>query len=100
MPIIYHITTEGEWKKAQEKGFYESPSLSREGFIHCSQPEQVPGVLQRYFRDQQNLVQLEIDTGKLQSPFYYEWSPSVADTFPHIYGPVNIDAVTSVRQLN
>lgn len=99
MPLIYHVTTEGEWKKALEAGFYEAPSLKQEGFIHCSQPAQVAGVLERYFRDRHDLVKLEIDTGRLQSPFYYEWSSSVADTFPHIYGRVNIDAVTAVSKL-
>ncbi|WP_423055808.1 DUF952 domain-containing protein, partial [Bacillus atrophaeus] len=49
MPIIYHVTTAAEWKAALEKGVYESASLPKEGFIHCSQEEQVAGVLERYF---------------------------------------------------
>ena len=97
MPIIYHITTAEEWQSAQKKGAYASPSLQAEGFIHCSASDaQVAGVLQRYFSAKTNLVKLVIDTGKLKSHFIYEWSPSTADTFPHIYGPVNIDSVTDV----
>lgn len=95
MAIIYHVTTAAEWKSAQEKGRYESPSLAAEGFIHCSTDEQqVRGVLERYFKGRDNLVKLVIDTTKLTSPFIYEWSPSTADTFPHVYGPINLDAVT------
>ncbi len=30
MPVIYHVTTAGEWKAAGEKGFYEAPSLNSE----------------------------------------------------------------------
>jgi uncharacterized protein (DUF952 family) len=99
MPIIYHVTTEADWKQAQENGFYESPSLKNEGFIHCSQEEQVAGVLERYFADKTNLVKLVIDTDKLTSQFIYEWSPSTTDTFPHVYGPINLDAVIKVQAI-
>lgn len=99
MPTIYHITTQAEWETATRSGFYETPSLKEEGFIHCSQAEQIPGVLERYFKGKTNLVKLSIDTDKLTSRFIYEWSPSTADTFPHIYGPINTDAVIGVEQL-
>jgi uncharacterized protein (DUF952 family) len=93
MPIIYHVTTAAEWKAAQEKGFYEHPSLAAEGFIHCSQEHQVAGVLERYFAGKTDLVKLVIDTDKLTSKFVFDWSPSTADTFPHVYGAINTDAV-------
>ena len=99
MPIIYHVTTTSEWKEAKQKGFYETPSLKEEGFIHCSQPEQVPGVLERYFSGKTDLVKLVIDTDKLTSQYIYDWSPSIADTFPHVYGPINVDAVIEVVAL-
>lgn len=100
MPLIYHVTSAAEWNAAQEKGAYEAPSLNEEGFIHCSQANQVDGVLQRYYAGKTNLVKLVIDTDKLTSRFVFEWSPSTADTFPHIYGPVNLDAVVDVVELN
>ncbi len=99
MPIIYHVTTAADWKEAQQKGFYEHPSLNAEGFIHCSQDHQVAGVLERYFAGQTNLVKLVIDTDKLTTKFVFDWSPSTEDTFPHVYGPINVDAVTSVVAL-
>lgn len=97
MPIIYHITTSNAWEKAQQNGFYESASLKNEGFIHCCSAEQVIGVIQRYYQDVPDLVKLTIDTDLLSSPFYFDWSPSVADTFPHIYGAINLDAVKDVQ---
>jgi uncharacterized protein (DUF952 family) len=99
MPIVYHVTTKAEWNKAVQQGFYEAPSLTGEGFIHCSQEHQVAGVLERYFEGQTDLVKLVIDTDKLSSKFVFDWSPSMADTFPHIYGPINPDAVISVIPL-
>lgn len=99
MPIIYHVTTADEWISAYQKKSYEAASLKSEGFIHCSEEHQVAGVLERYFQEQTGLVKLVIDTDKLTSRYIQEWSPSVRDTFPHIYGPINIDAVVEVITL-
>jgi uncharacterized protein (DUF952 family) len=99
MPVIYHVTTAADWKAAQQKGFYEHLSLKDEGFIHCSQDHQVAGVLERYFAGKTDLVKLVIDTDKLTSKFVFDWSPSLADTFPHVYGPINSDAVVDVMPL-
>ena len=99
MARIFHITTANEWKQALDRGYYETSSLKDEGFIHCSQAEQIQGVLDRYFKGKENLLRLQIETDNLKSPFYYEWSPSIADTFPHIYGIINLDAVTDVAPI-
>jgi uncharacterized protein (DUF952 family) len=99
MLIIYHVTAKSEWKAALKKGFYEAASLATEGFIHCSEKHQVTGVLERYFKDKTNLIKLVIETGKLTSPYVQEWSPSAKDTFPHIYGPINLDAVVETVEL-
>jgi uncharacterized protein (DUF952 family) len=96
MPIIYHVTTASEWKAAQETGFYETASLKAEGFIHCSEQHQVAGVLERYFSGREHLIKLVIDPTKLTSRYVQEWSPSTHDTFPHIYGPINLEAVIDV----
>ncbi|WP_276484587.1 DUF952 domain-containing protein [Paraflavitalea pollutisoli] len=99
MAIIYHVTTQAEWATARSTGTYEAPSFKEEGFIHCSLATQVPSVLERYFKGKTDLVKLVIDTEKLTSQLVYEWSPSTADTFPHIYGTINTDAVTAVEPI-
>jgi len=99
MPVIYHLTGATEWETARRNGYYENPSLKAEGFIHCSQEHQVAAVLERYFAGKTDLVKLTIDTDKLTSKFVFDWSPSTHDTFPHIYGPINIDAVIGVTTL-
>jgi uncharacterized protein (DUF952 family) len=96
MPIIYHVTTAAEWNTAKERNYYESPSLKTEGFIHCSAQHQVEGVLEKYFQGKTGLIKLVIDTEKLTSNYVEEWSTSAMDTFPHVYGPINIDAVIDV----
>ena len=97
MAIIYHITTSREWNLAKQQGYYQTASLASEGFIHCCGEEQVSGVIERYFSNIPDLVKLVIDTNLLTSPFYFEWSPSVEDTFPHIYGAINLDAVKDTQ---
>jgi uncharacterized protein (DUF952 family) len=99
MPIIYHIATRSDWDHAKQTGFYEHPSLKEEGFIHCSEEQQVAGVLERYFQGKTDLVKLVIDTQKLKSRYVHEWSPSTLDTYPHVYGTINTDAVIDVISL-
>ena len=96
MAIIYHVTSEKEWKEAQSKGNYEAPSLATEGFIHCSEEGQVKGVLERYFKGREDLVKLVIDTNKLKHRLQYDTAPSMGEAFPHVYGPINLDAVIEV----
>jgi len=97
--IIYHITTKAEWAEANNIGFYEAPSLAVEGFIHCSDEQQVAGVLSRYFKDKGPLVKLTIDCSKLHTRFQYDFSPSINEAFPHIYGRLNLDAVIAEEEI-
>jgi uncharacterized protein (DUF952 family) len=99
MPFIYHITTKQDWNDAKEKGFYTAPSLKTEGFIHCSEEHQVKGVLERYYKGKSDLLKLVIDPQKLRSELKYELAPSINKNFPHIYGPVNLDAVVNTEEI-
>ncbi|HLK28209.1 MAG TPA: DUF952 domain-containing protein [Puia sp.] len=100
MSTIFHITTKAEWDAAQRKGFYDTLSLKNEGFIHCSEDRQISGVLNRYFQNKKDLVKLVVKTEKLKSPFFFDWSTSVEDTFPHVYGPINLEAVEEIVPVN
>jgi len=97
--MIYHVVTALNWQKAVQQGFYEADSLAVEGFIHTSKAAQVQGVLERYYKGQTDLLLLHIDESKLIAPLKYELAPSVNEEFPHIYGRVNIDAVTKVEKI-
>ena len=97
--MIYHVVTEANWQNTLKQGFYEAESLAKEGFIHTSKAEQVAGVLERYYQNQNNLLLLHIDETKLTAPLKYELAPSVNEEFPHIYGRLNLDAVVKVESL-
>jgi len=100
MPLIYHITSREAWEQAQVKGLYDTPSLKEEGFIHCSHENQLSGVMDRYYSGKTDLLKLVIDTDKLKSRMIYDWSCTLTETFPHIYGPVNLEAVVGVSEIH
>jgi uncharacterized protein (DUF952 family) len=97
--MIYHVTTKTNWQNAVLQGFYEAASLSAEGFIHTSKADQVAGVLDRYYKDQSDLLLLHIDETKLTAPLKYELAPSVNEDFPHIFGRLNLDAVVKIDNI-
>lgn len=107
--MIYHITTESEWKLAQENGQYSAPSLESEGFIHCSTAVQVVPVANAFYKDADNLILLCIDEDKLKAGLKWEApahieghnAPENSDTqlFPHIFGMINLDAIEKIMPL-
>ena len=94
--LIYHITSHKEWEQAQNTGVYKAPSLSAEGFIHCSTRAQAPGVGERYYRGLPGLGLLCIETARLKVELRYEDSHHNGEFFPHIYGPLAPEAVVKV----
>lgn len=96
MDDIFHIATKGAWHAAQDAGPYEVESLRTEGFIHCSTIEQVADTASRVFRGRTDLVLLRIDATRVAPEVRYELAPDVGGAFPHIYGPLNLDAVVEV----
>jgi uncharacterized protein (DUF952 family) len=88
---IYHIADPAGWRNSAEGGMYSVPSLQSEGFIHCSFAHQVQRSLDKFFSDADAVVILEIDPALLQSELRFE--PADNDTFPHVYGEINVDSV-------
>jgi uncharacterized protein (DUF952 family) len=95
MAFIYHITTQNAWQAALAAGQYTADSLAAEGFIHCSTAEQVPSTAERYFAGQTGLVLLRIDAQQLAAELRYENMEGGQPLFPHIYGPLNLEAVSA-----
>jgi uncharacterized protein (DUF952 family) len=106
--MIYHIASRTAWNEAQQRGDYRAESLETEGFIHCSTESQVLSVAEKYYTGQRSLVLLMIDPSLLSA--YLKWEPPSGgapppgvpegDLFPHVYGPINLDAVVKVFDLD
>ncbi len=92
--LIVHICARADWEQAQKDGAYRAASLEQEGFIHASRPEQVLGVANRFYRGRDDLLLLWIDPRRLSAPLKNELADG--DTYPHVYGPLNLEAVVRV----
>jgi uncharacterized protein (DUF952 family) len=97
--MIYHITTPELWEEGQQKGVYIPPSFEKEGFIHLSQDFQLQRTANKHFKGQQHLVILSVDETRLTAPLRFEDLYNNNEDFPHIYGPLNLEAVVAIRQL-
>ena len=103
MPEIFHIARRADWEAALTEGTYRVSTLGRsleqEGFIHCSERHQVAGVANAFYRGVAGLVLLVIDVDRIGPDIRYEALNGGTESFPHIYGPLNVDAVVAVRPL-
>ena len=97
--MIFHVTKKEAWEKAICNGFYATSSLKSEGFIHTSNLHQVKGVLERYYKNEDDLILLHIDEDLLTATLKFELSESLNEIFPHIFGPLNLEAVIKTESL-
>jgi len=95
--MVLHTTTRQSWEAAKAAGAYTTDSLAKEGFIHCSKASQILRVANLLFPGQHGLVILVIDPARLTAEL--RWDPGIdlpSELFPHIYGPLNLEAVKGV----
>ena len=93
---LCHITSENEWTEAVARGEYRSKSFETESFIHCSYAHQVLGVAERLFGGRTDLVLLVVDPSQLSCKVVEENLEGGEKLFPHVYGPLPLDAVVKV----
>ncbi len=102
--LIFHIADPADWEASSSSGSYTMStldvSLDEEGFIHCSRFEQIAGVLEFVYGDiHEDQTLLVIETDRLSSPWQFDDVPGADMTFPHIYGPLNADAVIATAPI-
>ena len=99
--MIYHITSQTEWDQALNSGGYTPTSSSEDGFIHCSDIYLVEGVANRFYKDLEDLIVLEIDPERTSMALVYENLEGGTTLFPHLYGsPLPVESVTDTFALN
>lgn len=94
--MLVHICLRRDWEQAVQVGLYRTDSLDEIGFIHLSRPEQVQGVAEHYYAGVRGLVLLWIEPQKLSAEI--RWEQSDGQIFPHLYGPLNVEAVKMVQE--
>ena len=84
------------WDAQPSYAPYCGDTLATEGFIHCTaEQELLVKVANNFYRAQDEpFVILGIDPARIAAEV--RWEPADGHVFPHIYGPLNLDAVVDV----
>ncbi|MFB6530844.1 MULTISPECIES: DUF952 domain-containing protein [unclassified Streptomyces] len=96
--MLLHVVPLADWSAAPDAP-YAPASLAAEGFVHCSPDEAAALVIAdtRYRDVRGPLLVLVIDEERLAGEV--RWEGSGGTLFPHVYGPVERDAVASVLEV-
>lgn len=101
---LLHLTERSLWDAARASGTFEistrGRTLAEEGFIHCSLRGQLPAVAAMVYGSYtgpDELVVLVIDADRLTAPVRFEAMKPGGEEFPHVYGPIETDAVVDVE---
>jgi uncharacterized protein (DUF952 family) len=99
MTIIYKILPAALWREAGHAGFLSGSEVDlQDGFIHFSTAAQVAETAAKHFVGQHDLLLLRVDATELGA--HLKWEPSRGGAlFPHLYGNLDVKAVTQVDPL-
>ena len=99
IPLIYKIVTEAEWRLAEATGHFSGAAVDRaDGYIHFSTAAQARETAARHFAGETGLLLVGVDPDALVPAL--RWEPSRGGAlFPHLYGPLSMQAVRSVEPL-
>ncbi|MFI9188556.1 DUF952 domain-containing protein [Streptomyces californicus] len=108
--LLLHLAEAPLWEAARGTGTYEMSTRGRtlhdEGFIHLSLPHQLPGVARMLYGNEEaadvggrDLVVLVVDPARLTALVRFEAMKPGGEEFPHLYGPLPVDAVVEVLPL-
>jgi len=99
--FIYHFVETDYFNQFEGKEDYYPTYFEQEGFIHNCFKEQFEYVLNKHFKAVDEVYVLKIDPKKLKAKLIVEGDQHPLG-FPHIYGPINMDAIVSktIKKLN
>jgi len=109
--MIYHVARESELRAGVSGATYAPLRLPEDGFVHCSAGRDVTiAVANDYYADVgEPLLLLALDPARLTAELRFEAAAPIAGggrehlgsarEFPHVYGPLNLDAVVGVGVL-
>jgi uncharacterized protein (DUF952 family) len=89
-PFIYLLLSPADWAQAEKEGTWAPPSLAQEGFIHASPADQLTRVANKYYRQFPQVQVVALRHERLRSEV--RWEPASNGLYPHVYGPINLDA--------
>jgi len=99
---IYHITPQSYYETISITKPYLPEAYTKDGFIHCTRgADLMVMVANNFYRSVPgDFLMLVIDVHALTSPLKYEaLDPATVMPFPHIYGPLNREAIVEVVKM-
>ncbi|MFF1543773.1 DUF952 domain-containing protein [Streptomyces sp. NPDC058291] len=105
--MIYHVVPLDDWSAEPDRP-YAPASLAREGFVHCSPDEETTlTIADAFYRTAPRpLLALVLDETRLTARCVWEAAapappPGVQEDtrFPHVFGPLDRDAVVRVLEV-
>src|SRR3954462_8304511 len=98
MRLAYHGTPKTYFEPLDRSQPYVPEPFAREGFIHTTEGREAVSItLTKYYKSSAGpWVVLYIDQDLVTSPVRYN---DPAGVFPHIYGPLNRDAIVAVKPI-
>jgi len=99
MPIVYKICPAPLWRDAERDGVFRGSEVDlKDGFIHFSSAAQAQETAAKHFSGQDDLLLIAVDDARLAAAL--KWEPSRGGAlFPHLYGELDLAAVTRVAPL-
>jgi uncharacterized protein (DUF952 family) len=93
--LTWHLVPQEEWRSAPMDAPYLPAAFQGDGFIHTTHAaDEVAAAGNRYYRDDSRpYLTVLIDLQRVTSSWRYDGDRR----FPHIYGPLNRDAVIAVH---
>jgi uncharacterized protein (DUF952 family) len=99
MTLIYKICPRALWREAEDAGVFRgAPVDLADGYIHLSTASQAVETAAKHFAGQDDLLLVAVDEERLGEALRYEPSRG-GQLFPHLYGPLPLDAVAWVKPL-
>ena len=93
MATIYKICPAPMWREAETAGVFRGAGIDvADGYIHFSTATQVADTAARHFAGVDDLMLVAVDADRLGSALRHEAARG-GDLFPHLYGPLGLDAV-------
>lgn len=93
-PYIYVVSSHAEYDTSMASGVLVRDSLETDGFIHASPKSQLDRVANKFYKDVEQAQILVVEKAKLTPEL--KWEPATGGLYPHIYGPMNMDAVVKI----
>ncbi len=95
---IFHVVDRSVWAAATQHGEYTPDGFARDGFVHFSFVDQVARVANALYRDESDLVVVELDLP--DDEVVVEDCYDAGEAFPHVYRPIPTAAAVGAHQLS